>query len=99
MAYEKIHESPYGHSPHNYHLAKRDDALILELTYPDLPGDHCRFIEIDQESVRASDGIRVHYDYDRDGWVICQPKWDDDGNTDWQETAFVQSWARQPDSE
>ncbi len=51
--------------------------------------------------MRASDGIRVHYDYNRDGFVVEQPrdhyvKLSDksyDTVTDWIEVGFFQSWA------
>lgn len=57
------------------------------------------------EDVRASDGIRVRYDFDRDGWVIEQPKFEmrDTGPntaeeiTHWHEVYFAQSWALEGD--
>jgi hypothetical protein len=49
-------------------------------------------IEINIEDVRASDGIQVKYDLDRDGWVILQPKDSNDAET-WHEVGFFQSWA------
>ena len=59
-------------------------------------------IELDLMDTRASDGIRIVYDFDRDGWSILQasrfvypaetPK--EDRDFDWQEVAFVRSWQR-----
>ena len=106
----KIHDSPYGNSPNNFHIAQHGDELIVELTYPprsdgDNPNGQVRYIQVDQESVRASDGIRMFYDYERDGWVIQQASrfsWKADDEVcdpDWQEVAFVQSWARQETDE
>jgi hypothetical protein len=40
--------------------------------------------------VRASDGFRFTYDFERDGWSITQS--DEEG--EWEETHFVQSWAK-----
>jgi hypothetical protein len=105
MEHAKIHESQYWDSPLNFHVAKRGDELHVELTYPPREGDPpnpagpCRYVVVDQESVRASDGVRLHYDYQRDGLVIEQASrfaWARTGDCDpdWQEVAFVQSWAR-----
>lgn len=79
MSYRKIIESEYGDGENNFHIAKSGDTLKVELTYPPWRcdgNDHnqCRYIYINQESVRASDGIRVHYDYERDSFVVEQPK-------------------------
>lgn len=97
--YEKIRESEYGVSPNNVHITRRGDTLCVENTYPNITKVGVKYFEIDQESVRASDGIRLHYDYDRDGWVIEQPTkliWlanDDPCDMGWKEVAFIQSWA------
>lgn len=79
----------------------------IELKYPRLEGN-VTHLAIDLMDVRASDGIRISYDFDRDGWVIEQPKFtmvdkgvDKNGTklaeeiVDWKESAFVQSWARE----
>lgn len=102
MPRDVIHESQYGGMPRNFHIEKSGDTLDVTLTYPNIAfPEQCRFIEVNQESVRASDGIRLHYDYDRDGWVIEQAstfEWDADDaemDPDWQEVAFVKSWARE----
>lgn len=92
--YEKIHESEYGDEPHNFHVGKGGDTLTVELTYPprsDVANTHdqCRYIVVNQESVRASDGIRLVYDYDRDGFSIQQETSPDN----WQEVYFAMSWA------
>lgn len=60
-----------------------------------------RFLEIGLMDVRAADGIRVHYDFDRDGFVVCQPKpiiesIDKSGTIncgeEWVEVGFFASW-------
>lgn len=105
----KIFESEYGSSPNNFHISKRDDTLSVVLTYPprdnENPNKQVRYVEIDQESVRASDGVRLFYDYERDGFVVQQASrfaWnmgDKVCDPDWQEVAFIQSWARQETDE
>lgn len=96
------HESDYREN--NAHIRRFSDTLSVTLTYPprnDSEPEKLRFIEVDQESVRATDGIRLHYDYERDGWVVSQASvfsWDEGDekcDPDWQEVAFVQSWARE----
>lgn len=98
---KKIHESEYGGGSSNFHITKEGDTLSVELTYPprsdeDNTKGQCRYVFIDQESVRASDGIRLYYDYDRDGWVIQQEA--ECGDDTWQEVAFIKSWALEPDA-
>ncbi|QBQ74799.1 translation elongation factor [Burkholderia phage BcepSauron] len=52
-------------------------TLYVTLTYPDVQppdqGQRVRVVEIDQESVRMSRGIRVSFDAERNGWSIQQP--------------------------
>lgn len=72
----------------------RHSVMEVELWYPRTPtdkGNKVEEIEIALMDVRASDGIRVGYDFDRDGWVIKQPT--EEGG-DHEETAFVKSWQR-----
>lgn len=76
-----------------YRVEVDAESALFEFLYPMCEG-HPKHIFINQESVRASDGIRVSYDYDRDGWKIEQPVWTDEdrmGET-YVEVAFVQSW-------
>ncbi len=84
-------------------FASQGRTMIVTLCYPRLEG---RFdaVEVDLEDVRASDGIRVAYDFERDGWSIQQPSGPEfmAGESDdprWKEVAFVQSWALDTRSE
>jgi hypothetical protein len=103
--FKKIHESEYGKGPMNFHVTKSDDTLNVTLTYPpwtdaDNKNNQCRYIHVDQEAVRASDGLRLHYDYDRDGFVVEQPrtrliatgKNSYEEQDEWIEVGFFQSW-------
>ena len=72
-------------------------VMHVELEYPRCEGNY-NAIDISLCCIRASDGILVAYDFDRDGWVISQPTvlgWHpDDKECDpcYKEVAFVQSW-------
>lgn len=98
--FEKIRESEYGSSPNNVHLFRRGDELHVEVTYPQVTKGGVTKVVVDQESVRSTDGVRLSYDYERDGWIIEQQSrfaWradDMECDPDWQEVAFIQSWAR-----
>ncbi len=77
-----------------------DNELHYDLWYPGIGGNPTH-LQIGMMAVRATDGIRVSYDFGRDGWVIEQGgvwSWTEDDpephDEDWQEVAFVQSWAR-----
>jgi hypothetical protein len=76
----------------------------IELMYPEIYHDkpeNNTTIEIGMCHVRATDGIRVSYHSKRNGWVIEQAStfsWDcadSECDMDWQEVAFVESWARE----
>lgn len=80
-------------------IVRRGDTVSVDLWYPGVPGNAAH-IEVGLVDVRAADSIRIHYDFDRDGYVIEQAsrfEWDEsDEQCDpgWQEVAFVQAWAR-----
>jgi YD repeat-containing protein len=94
-------------NPHQ--MARYGDTLSVDLWYPPYPGqdnpnNNTRFIEIGLVSVRAADSFRVHYDYDRDGYVVERPRRMEvlvksDSTTDtyeerveWIEAAFLPAW-------
>lgn len=94
-----FNDNPYSDDA-NFHCDRRGDELHVSLTYPDLEKKALKSVVFDQESVRASDGIRISYDYQRDGYVIeqastfCWDVGDEVCDPDWQEVAFIQAWAR-----
>ena len=102
--HRKIIESPYGDHPDNFHVERHDDELHVTLTYPPktkseaAETNQVRYVVFDQESVRASDGIRISFDFDRNGYSIEQASWptcDEVCDPDWQEVSFVEAWGRE----
>ncbi len=72
------------------------DALVVDLWYPQQDGQP-KYIDLGLVDVRASDGIRISYDFERDGWVIEQPRKQgqlEEYDPQWKEVSFVQSWGR-----
>lgn len=102
--HRKIIESQYGDHPDNFHIERHDDELHVTLTYPPYTDaankGQVRHVVFDQESVRATDGIRISFDFARNGYKIEQASifsWECDDpvcDPDWQEVAFVEAWAR-----
>lgn len=78
------------------------DTKRVCLEYPRNEGNP-KFVEVDLMDVRAADGLRISYDFERDGWKVEQAStfsWEADDekcDPDWQEVAFVQAWARKKD--
>lgn len=76
-----------------------NDTMQVNLEYPRDRDE--KFIRIDLVDIRAADGIRISYDFERDGWKIEQAsvfEWsgdDEECDPDWQEVAFVKAWQRE----
>lgn len=71
--------------------------LCAEIWYPRAARtDAFRFnaVQVALIDVRAADGIRIAYDFERDGWPITQCD-HAEGNETWAEVAFVQAWGRE----
>ena len=82
--------------PHTFRAY--EDTLAVTLDYP-RHNSH-KFVEVHLCDVRAADGLRIHYDFERDGWSIEQAsrfEWsgDEPMDHDWQEVAFVEAWGRE----
>lgn len=81
-------------------VAVWQDTAHIDIWYPRNDDTAVKFLEVGLMDVRASDGIRVHYDFERDGFVVCQPKPIVSGIKDsciecgeeWIEVGFFQSW-------
>ena len=74
------------------------DCLFVGIYYPRRAVP--TYVEVDLVDTRAADGIRISYDLERDGYVIEQAsrfEWeaDEEVDSDWQEVAFVEAWARE----
>lgn len=80
-----------------------DQTLDIDLHYPRAESKNVTKVVLGLCDIRASDGIRLSYDFERDGWVIEQAsifEWEGDDEVcdpDWQEVAFVVSWGREVD--
>ena len=74
-------------------------TLKVDFWYPGC-GDNVTHIEVGLVDVRAADSIRIHYDFDRDGYSIEQAsifEWEEDDEVcdpDWKEVSFVPAWER-----
>lgn len=75
-----------------------ENVVEVDINYPrNSPIDT---IEIELFDMRAADALRVQYDYERDGWVMSQPRQyyvplgDDsfDLEIEWIESAFCPAW-------
>lgn len=81
-----------------------DRVLSFDIEYPRIEGN-VDTVEVGLMDVRAADSVRITYDFDRDGWSIQQAsvfEWDgddDEMDSDWQEVAFIEAWAREGSGE
>ena len=82
----KIHSIEKGFSLDEY----EDDTLSFGFLYP--RSSPIKFLEIGMTDVRASDNIRVSYDFKRDGWKVEQVSCKNDCDETWQEVGFFPAW-------
>ena len=80
-------------------VAVAGDTAHVDFWYPRLDG-RPKHLQIGLMDVRSTDGIRISYDFNRDGWVIEQsdPIWEDRGDhmahvDRWREVYFAPSRA------
>jgi hypothetical protein len=83
----------------NVDLRIEEDKNVLqtELKYP--YNKEIDTIQIGISDIRAADDVRVRYDFERDGWVMEQPRQyyiPEEGfyelGVEWIESAFCPSW-------
>jgi len=80
----------------------RCGTVQVDLYYPRSWENPYKNIQIGLVDVRASDDIRVSYDFVRDGWVIEQGtvfEWhptDEVCDPCWVEVAFIKAWGSDP---
>ncbi len=84
-------------------VVRHGDTLMVDLWYPGVNGN-ATHIEVGLCAVRAADTIRIHYDFDRDGYVIEQAKRTQvlvrsegladtyEEREEWIEMAFLSAW-------
>ena len=93
---EKIEIEDYGKG---ILISERDDTLTVEFAYP--RQNKIKYIEVGICDVRAADNIRIHYDFDRDGYVLEQAyineidmgDYIDAATNIWEEVGFFESWS------
>lgn len=81
----------------SYKSVVTKNDLNVEIWYP---RNHDKgYVYLHLVDVRASEGIRLIYDFDRDGWAIEQEEMYEFGGTilskepnSWKEVAFIKSW-------
>lgn len=82
-----------------------EDVMHIEIDYP--RSNKINTVEIGLCEVRAADDIRVKYDFERDGWVILQPRVYHpqigenayDYKEEWIESAFCPAWKYELDED
>jgi hypothetical protein len=73
------------------HASQGGNEIYLDLWYPEVEPDSIRFLVLGLMHVRASDNIRISYDFERDGWKIEQPIKSGE-EYGWKESAFLPAW-------
>lgn len=72
------------------------DTGYTDLWYPRTEESPVKFIEIGLMDVRATDNVRVSFDFEADGWKIEQDEniedTDIDSEPSWVQVAFVPAW-------
>ena len=76
---------------HHIEIDRYGDVLHIDLMYPNVNLEGVQEIHFDQCSVRASGGLRISFDYHRDGYVIKQCV-EFDVPTKWVEVGFYSSF-------
>lgn len=85
----------------NIHIARHqedENVVDVSLYYP--RNSPINTVELDLVEVRAADQVRVHYDFERNGWVMSQPRQyyvpiEDESfdlEVEWIESAFCPAW-------
>ena len=79
-------------------ITEREDTIVAEFLYP--TQNKIKFIEIGLCDVRATDNIRISFDFERSGWKIEQPyineidkgSYVDAATNIWEEVGFFPNW-------
>ena len=94
--------TPPGVHP-NLGIKPLENEICVNLWYPRC-AENAKWIVIDLVDVRASDGIRVSYDFERDGWKIEQASRfsfepNEPIDLGWIEVSFIQAWGSRIDED
>jgi len=86
-----------------YAVKRNDEIVAVELLYPPVDGEpangHPRYVTVDMERTHSTDGLRIWYSVNRNGWVIEQAQVfefdakDPVCDPQWKEVSFIKSWA------
>ncbi len=68
-------ESEYGDDGTGLRVERGGNTVHVTLVYPQAHDNPIKYVDFDQESVRASGGIRLSFDYDRNVFVVEQQRW------------------------
>lgn len=104
LAHIKALESPCEYTRgYRFHFEEPEQGEEREAAF-EFIYRKVKYLHVNLEDVRAADGIRIHYDFERDGWAIEQGqrfvfKDHEDLDTKWKEVAFIQAWGSQDPSE
>lgn len=77
-----------------------DRTLTIEYPRSNPLASHVR---VELEDVRAANDLVIHFDFDRDGWVIESPtkmSWEigEDYDEQLEEVAFVSAWSERAEA-
>lgn len=82
--------------PGGWEAMRRGGVVKVTLAYPRGDGNP-KAVEVEMLEVRCSDGIRIAYHFERDGWVVFQStNVNDMTDAPWREVGFFKAWAKSP---
>ena len=79
-------------------VIERNNTIVAEFLYP--RNNQIKFIEVGMCDVRATDNIRISFDFERSGWKIEQPyinekdmgSYIEASEDTWEEVGFFPNW-------
>jgi hypothetical protein len=102
--YEVFVKCDYDETNFDCQGSRLSGVLNVELAYPrrDIGPRKFDTVEVGLNDTRAADGLRIKFDFDRNGWAIEQQLWWKmpdrqmcDEVDHWYEVAFVPAWGQQ----
>lgn len=83
------------------YMLQGEAILSVGIEYPRQQDSKCKAVEVSLVDVRAAADIRIHYDFDRNGWVITMEKTErlpsgtNTSTGEWIEVGFVEAYQTQ----